>query len=128
MELHALAGNLAPRTPLPAVDKANAPDAPQRPTVTAAPSATRAPEPAAPPEPAPPTAEQLKLAVKNINTVLQARSQDLEFSVDSETERLIVTVTDKNTKEVIRQMPSKEAMEIAKALDHLQSLLISQTA
>jgi flagellar protein FlaG len=124
MELHALAGNLAPRTPLPTVDKAAPSDAPQRPTVAAA----RPAEPAAPAEPSPPTADQLKLAVKNINTVLQARSQDLEFSVDSETERLIVTVTDKNTKEVIRQMPSKEAMEIAKALDHLQSLLISQTA
>lgn len=123
MELHALAGNLAPRTPLSTVGKTAPSDAPQRPTAVARPA-----EPDAPPEPPPPSADQLKQAVKNINTALQSRSQDLEFSVDSETERLIVTVTDKNTKEVIRQMPSKEAMEIAKALDHLQSLLISQTA
>jgi len=127
MELHALAGNLAPRTVLKTADKAPSTPVEQRPAVAPA-SAPRAAEPAAPPEPPPPTAEQLQQAVKNINTVLQARSQDLEFSVDSESERLIVTVTDKDTKEVIRQMPSKEAMEIAKALDHLQSLLISQTA
>lgn len=132
MELHALAGNLAPRPSNHTADKASPPSVEQRAaqaaTAAAATAAARAPEPAAPPEPPPPTFEQLQQAVKNINIVLQARSQDLEFSVDSESERLIVTVTDKDTKEVIRQMPSKEAMEIAKALDHLQSLLIRQTA
>ena len=131
MELHSLTGNLAPRaTPAPhTADKASPPAVEQRASVaaSAATAAARAPE-AAPPEPPPPTFEQLQQAVKNINTALQARSQDLEFSVDSESERLIVTVTDKDTKEIIRQMPSKEAMEIAKALDHLQSLLIRQTA
>ncbi len=78
-------------------------------------------------EPAP-SDEQVGEALKSINSVLQVRSQDLEFSVDSESDRTIVTVTDKNTKEVIRQMPTREAMEIAKALDRLQSLLIKQTA
>lgn len=128
MDLQSLAGNLAPRTVLQPANKAPATPVEQRPAVAPAARAARPPEPAAPPEPPAPTAEQLQQAVKNINTVLQARSQDLEFSVDSESERLIVTVTDKDTKEVIRQMPSKEAMEIAKALDHLQSLLIRQTA
>lgn len=78
-------------------------------------------------EPAP-SSEQLAEALKSINSALQVRSQDLEFSVDSESARTIVTVTDKTTHEVIRQMPTKEAMEIAKALDRLQSLLIRQTA
>lgn len=73
-------------------------------------------------------AEQVAQALKSINFVLQTRSQDLEFSVDSDSAQLIVKVTDKNTKEVIRQMPTKEALEIAKALDHLQSLLKPQTA
>jgi len=76
----------------------------------------------------PPTADQLSQALKSINSVLQARSQNLEFSVDSDSARTIVTVTDTSTHEVIRQMPTKEAMEIAKALDRLQSLLIRQTA
>lgn len=123
MELKSITGSTAPRTSPVSADKAVPPVAEQR-----AVAAARAPEPATPPEPPEPTAEQLSLAVKNINTVLQSRSQDLEFSVDRDSERLIVTVTDKDTKEVIRQMPSKEAMEIAKALDHLQSLLIRQTA
>jgi flagellar protein FlaG len=72
--------------------------------------------------------KQLDEAVSNINKVLSVRSQELEFSVDKESDRTIVTVLDKNTKEVIRQMPSREALEIAKALDRLQSLLTRQTA
>ena len=123
MELSSIAGNVAPRTIIAAPDKPVTPGADVR---SAAPP--RAPEPAAAAEPPEPSAAQLSQAVKNINTALQTRSQDLEFSVDSDTSRLIVTVTDKNTKEVIRQMPSKEALEIAKAIDHLQSLLIRQTA
>ncbi len=75
-----------------------------------------------------PSVEKLDEALKSINSALQLRSQDLEFSVDSESNRTIVTVTDRSTHEVIRQMPTKEALEIAKALDHLQNLLIKQTA
>ena len=124
MELQPLTGNTAPRARAVAADKATQALAEPRPTATEA----RAPEPAAPPAPPEPSAEQLSQAIKNINFALHARSQDLEFSVDSESDRLVVTVTDTDTKEVIRQMPSKEAMEIAKALGHLQSLLIRQTA
>lgn len=75
-----------------------------------------------------PSLEQVTQALKSINSVLQLRSQDLEFSVDSESERTIVRVVDKKTKEVIRQMPSQEVLDIAKALDRLQSLLIRETA
>ncbi|MFZ3285914.1 MAG: flagellar protein FlaG [Telluria sp.] len=75
-----------------------------------------------------PSEEQVAQALKSINNVLQLRSPDLEFSVDSESERTIVKVVDKKTQEVIRQMPSQEALDIAKALDKLQSLLIRDTA
>ena len=76
----------------------------------------------------PPSTEQLAEALKSINSALQERAQNLEFSVDSDSARTIVTVTDKTTHEVIRQMPTKEAMEIAKALDRLQSVMFKQTA
>ncbi|MFC6521248.1 flagellar protein FlaG [Undibacterium arcticum] len=40
----------------------------------------------------------------------------------------MVKVVDQRTQEVIRQMPSPEALEIAKALDKMQGLLIRQKA
>ena len=75
-----------------------------------------------------PSEEQVAQALKSINDVLQTRSPGLEFSVDRESERTIVKVVDTKTQEVIRQMPSEEAMQIAKALDQLQSLLVRQSA
>ncbi|HJU71312.1 MAG TPA: flagellar protein FlaG [Paucimonas sp.] len=75
-----------------------------------------------------PTASQLADMLKDINKAVQALSQNVEFSIDEDTDRAIVKVVDKETKEVIRQMPSKEVLEIAKALDRVQGLLIKQKA
>lgn len=74
-----------------------------------------------------PTQAELDQAVKNINKTLQEQNQGLEFTVDSDTQRTIVKVVDQKTKEVLRQIPSEEALEISKALDNFQKgLLIRQ--
>ncbi|WP_136416232.1 flagellar protein FlaG [Herbaspirillum sp. ST 5-3] len=75
-----------------------------------------------------PTMEQVKQAVHEINKAMKSLSQDLEFSVDEDSNRTIVKVVDQQTKEIIRQVPTKEALEIAKALDKVQGLLIRQKA
>ena len=79
-------------------------------------------------ESAAPGKEELSKALDSINKTLQIRAPGLEFSVDDDSDRTIVKVVDMETKEVIRQMPTREAMEIAKALDKLQSLMARQTA
>lgn len=76
---------------------------------------------------APSTAEVIK-AVSDINKAIQATSQNVEFSVDTDTHEVVVRVIDQQTKQVLRQMPSVEAIEIAKSLDKLQGLLIRQQA
>lgn len=125
MDIRSTSAYTAPAAPLAANNQRAAPAAANSGVKAVAPGqgadAVKQAEPA-------PNAEQLSQALKSINSALQVRSQDLEFSVDHESARTIVTVTDKSTHEVIRQMPTKEAMEIAKALDRLQSLLIKQTA
>lgn len=75
-----------------------------------------------------PSGEELKQALTSINDVLKDRAPGLEFSFDKDDARLVVKVVDRDTGEVIRQMPSREAVEIAKALDKLQSLLARQSA
>ena len=72
-------------------------------------------------------AAQVTQAIKSINKSLQDKSQGLEFSID-ESDRSIVKVVDQETGDVIRQMPSKEALEIAQALDKAQGLLFKQKA
>lgn len=76
-----------------------------------------------------PDLSQLPQAVKNINKMLQERSQDLEFSIDTENDRTIVKVIDQKSKEILRQIPSEEVLEISKSIDQaLQGLLIRQKA
>lgn len=80
------------------------------------------------PEDAVPAKEELAQALKSINAALQDRSPGLEFSIDRDSDRSVVKVVDKDTQEVIRQMPSREAIEIAKALDKLHSIMVKATA
>lgn len=80
------------------------------------------------PSEAPPDAQAVGQAVQNINQAMKSLSNRIEFSVDEDSKRQVVKVIDPDTKEVIRQMPSEEALAIAKALDRLQGLLIKQEA
>ena len=77
-----------------------------------------------------PSQEQLEQAVSKLNKSAQAQSQGLEFSIDNDTKRTVVKVVDQSTKEVLRQIPSPEALEIAKSLESSDNkgLLIKQTA
>jgi flagellar protein FlaG len=72
--------------------------------------------------------DPLDEAINNINKSLKVSGQGVEFSVDDDSKRLVVKVIDTDTREVLRQMPSKEALEIAKALDRAQGMLIKQEA
>lgn len=96
----------------------------------AAPAATdsKPPGKAASKEDAQSELREVKQAVSDINKAMQFMSRELEFSVDTDSERTVVKVIDQQTREVIRQMPTKEALEIGKALEKVQGLLIRQTA
>ncbi|MES2017419.1 MAG: flagellar protein FlaG [Pseudomonadota bacterium] len=92
----------------------------------------RAAEPVAPASvdqaDAPAKAKHVAQAVKTINATLKNLNQGVEFTIDEESQRTVVKVVDQETKQVLRQMPSQEALDIANALDRLQGLLIKQEA
>jgi flagellar protein FlaG len=67
-------------------------------------------------------------AVNAINAQVQRVSQNLKFTVDQESGRVIVKVVDGETDTVIRQIPSEEAVAISQALDKLQGLIIERKA
>jgi flagellar protein FlaG len=72
--------------------------------------------------------EDLSAAVKKINESMPVSAQSLEFSIDEDSKDIVVKVIDQSTREVVRQIPSEEALEIAKSLDKMRGLLIRQTA
>ncbi|MET0266411.1 MAG: flagellar protein FlaG [Duganella sp.] len=77
-----------------------------------------------------PSLDQVNRAVSELNKSPQAKSQGLEFSVDTDSKRTVVKVIDQSTKEVLRQIPTPEALEIAKAMEakSTKGVLIQQTA
>ena len=75
------------------------------------------------PEPSP---HQLQQAVQTINRKL-ANSTSLEFSVDESTQQTVVRIVDKDSGELIRQIPSDAALAIAESIGEFQKgLLLKQ--
>jgi flagellar protein FlaG len=75
------------------------------------------------------TMEVARLAAAQINEFLQSSSAaSVEFTVDGSSEHIIVRVIDSATQQVIRQMPSEEALAISHALDRMTGLLLAQKA
>ena len=72
--------------------------------------------------------QAVKDAVAAANEAMKSIKSELDFSVDDDTGKTVVRVIDKQTGTLIRQMPSREMLEIAKALDRLQGLLVSNSA
>lgn len=75
-----------------------------------------------------PSREQLNKAVSELNQSSQIKTQGIEFSIDEDSQRTVVKVIDQETKEVLRQIPTKEALELAKSFDSAKGSLISQSA
>lgn len=96
--------------------------------------ATASPQPSAPPaQPAasqPPqlSAEAARQAARAINDFIKSTSADVEFTVDSESDRIVVRVVDSANNQLIRQIPSEEMLAISHALDRMTGLLFKQKA
>ncbi len=65
---------------------------------------------------APKQAGNLQVAVSQINDYVQNLQRNLQFTVDEESGKDVVTVIDSESKEVIRQLPSEEALVLARRL------------
>jgi len=76
-----------------------------------------------------PDIQALQQAVRDMSELINVTEPpQLAFSIDDTTEKLVVRVTDASTGELIRQLPSEEALAIARSLDKLQGLLLKQEA
>ena len=75
-----------------------------------------------------PDRAQLEAATQSVREFVKPTNSNIEFSVDDDSGQLVVKIIDRSTKEVIRQMPSEEMMAIAKTLDSIKGLFVTQTA
>lgn len=76
-----------------------------------------------------PSSGQLQNAVNGINLAMRQSNHNLEFSVDTSTNKPIVKMVDTQTGDLIRQFPSEETLAIARSIDQFlqrQGLLLNQ--
>jgi flagellar protein FlaG len=72
--------------------------------------------------------QEITTAVKDINQFFQAAQRTLDFSLDDASGRMVMQIRDTTTNEVIRQIPSEDALLLAKKLDGLTGLLFKAQA
>lgn len=60
--------------------------------------------------------EAAQAVAERIQQYLRESGRELDFHVDADTRRMVVTVRDQHTGEVIRQIPAEEILRIARSL------------
>ncbi|MFJ2689773.1 flagellar protein FlaG [Pseudomonas sp. NPDC087336] len=65
----------------------------------------------------------LKQAVQQIEKFVQSIKRNLEFSIDEQSGKVIVKVIASDTGEVVRQIPSAEALRLAESLSNASHVL-----
>ena len=80
--------------------------------------------------PAPASREVVMEAVSDIADYVQSISRELQFQVDDNVGSTVITVVDRETGDVIRQIPSEEAVQMARFIaengpDPMTGLLIN---
>jgi len=75
-----------------------------------------------------PTREVVAKAAEQIQSFVKSMGRDLNFSIDQTTGYHVVRVVDPNTGEVVRQLPTKELLDIARSMADLHNGLVSQKA
>lgn len=76
-------------------------------------------------EPVPGMVNTLDDTLDQINSSLQAWSTGIRFNMDDEAQRLVVSIVDNSTGEVLRTVPSDAVIQIAKMIVQLQGNAVS---
>lgn len=71
-------------------------------------------------EDAEPSQQALDEALLEMNEFVQARNKQLNFSVDEDSGKQVVKVTDSESGDVIRQIPTEEVLNLSRRIQDLQ--------
>ncbi len=67
--------------------------------------------------------QALEEAIERLNDQVAQNARELGFSIDEATDRLVIKVTNKETGELVRQIPAEAVLKIADSLSDLRGLL-----
>jgi flagellar protein FlaG len=74
-----------------------------------------------------PSAEKIQKDVEAINAQLESMNMSIQFSVDKGSKDMVIKIVDKNTGEVIRQIPSAEMLRLRENMTEMAGLIVKKT-
>jgi flagellar protein FlaG len=74
------------------------------------------------------TTEEVQTAVDKLNEFMHNGQRNLNFSIDKDTDDMVVKVMDTQTQEVIRQFPSEETIKLTKHIEGMLGLIFNDHA
>lgn len=72
--------------------------------------------------------EEFKESLRSANERLAAKGREINIGYDKASSTVVVTVSDRETGETVRQIPAEAAMRITRNIDQLTGILIDQKA
>jgi len=70
--------------------------------------------------------EEIEQVVEKLNAFVQLTQRDVSFGIDEQSGRDVISVFEADTQELIRQIPSEEALALLKRMDQAIGLLFSE--
>jgi len=72
--------------------------------------------------------QTLQTAVSQLNDAAQQFDTQVQFSIDPDTGSRVIKIVDTQNNEVIRQIPSEDAVRLSKAIGDFKGLLVKDSA
>jgi flagellar protein FlaG len=70
--------------------------------------------------------KNLKEAINLLNEQMKAKGRNLNFSMDQELNRTVITVKNTTSGEVVRQIPDETVLRVAHSIEKVKGLLMDQ--
>ncbi|MEW6445837.1 MAG: flagellar protein FlaG [Pseudomonadota bacterium] len=78
------------------------------------------------------TPEEIQQAVDDVKELIQTVRRDLNLNIDEDSGRLVIKVIDRDSEEVVRQIPSEEILsfiqKLSKLIESREGVLIQEKA
>ncbi len=72
--------------------------------------------------------EEFESVVEGISSALEITNRGLEFTIHKETERVMVKVIDRDTQEVIKEIPPENVLDMVARIHEMIGLMIDERA
>ncbi len=72
--------------------------------------------------------DQIRQGVERLNSAAQQASQNITFSVDPDTRKIVVKVVDQLNQDVLYQFPAEDALKLSASLEQLSGVFFDRKA